>query len=621
MVLFLTDQERYVQHFPPGWVEENLPGWNRMKKNGMNFKNAFTAACMCTPARTTLLSGYFPAQTGSRFTLEQDMPSDQYPQQDLPSPKQGLTNIAQVMSAAGYDVVYKGKLHVTKPADGSDEFTPADAYKYGFTRWNPPDAGANQNPAENGGPQAYNDRRFMESVGSNANGTEGVMQYLDEVAANSTKPFFLVVSLVNPHDVLNYPKSFNTTYQNTTWLMGDIKLPLTVDEDIRYPNKPAVQHQIYDELNQGMGPLNTTEMKLNYINFYGNLMKEVDGYVVQVLDKLEAIKKTEDTVVIRSADHGELGLAHGGLRQKNFVFYEEAIKIPLLYSNPVLFPKPISTDALVSHVDFVPTIASLFGAPESAKQKTWAGRDYSQVIFDPSTPATSVQDYVVFMYGDIQSGQSSGPYPKPANQIVSIREIRYKFAKYFDASAAITGTKPQYEMYDLTTDPNEVKNLASPTYKRTAAEEKEYIRLKKKLDLVEATRLKPLPLRRPINIYARTHNVKRNATLFLDQSIKDGMYGVPIGKDSNCSLYYLLDPKKSTAKLKIEIQAIAGLIRGVGALTYSTSGKNITFTGKANFTGGTGAYRDIKAYNLDFLDQNNFSGQDGRVNITGLAFY
>jgi hypothetical protein len=52
-----------------------------------------------------------------------------------------------------------------------------------------------------------------------------------------------------------------------------------------------------------------------------------------------------------------MGLAHGGLRQKNFVFYEEAIRVPLVYSNPELYPGPRQSTALVSHVDFLPTLA------------------------------------------------------------------------------------------------------------------------------------------------------------------------------------------------------------------------------------------------------------------------
>ena len=99
------------------------------------------------------------------------------------------------------------------------------------------------------------------------------------------------------------------------------------------------------------------------------------------------------------------------------------------------------------------------------------------------------------------------------------------------------------------------------------------------------------------------------------------MYGQPIGKISNCSLYYYLNPKKSTAHTDIVIQSTAGIIRGVASLIYSTSGKNITFTGTANFTDGTGAYRGIKATGLNYTDTNTVSGQQGRVNITGIAYY
>ena len=62
--------------------------------------------------------------------------------------------------------------------------------------------------------------------------------------------------------------------------------------------------------------------------------------------RLERTNLLDDTLVIATADHGEMGLAHGGLRQKNFNFYEESIRIPLVYSNPKLFPKARKTKAL-----------------------------------------------------------------------------------------------------------------------------------------------------------------------------------------------------------------------------------------------------------------------------------
>src|SRR4249919_2497280 len=158
IILFLTDQERAIQHFPPNWLRQNMPGMRRLRRHGLSFERAFTNACMCSPARSTLMSGYFPAQHGVKYTLEEDMPASEYPQVDLPV---DLPNLATVMQAAGYNVVYKGKWHCSKPV--GQNAVPADLERYGFLRWDPPDAGANQDLSEAGGGIVDNDGRYMDS--------------------------------------------------------------------------------------------------------------------------------------------------------------------------------------------------------------------------------------------------------------------------------------------------------------------------------------------------------------------------------------------------------------------------------------------------------------------------
>jgi arylsulfatase A-like enzyme len=478
IVLFLTDQERAIQHFPQNWLRQNLPGMRRLRRHGLSFERAFTNACMCSPARSTLMSGYFPAQHGVKYTLEEDMPATEYPQVELPVE---LKNLATVMKAAGYNVIYKGKWHCSKPAKKEDA-VPADLERYGFSRWNPPDAGANQSVPEAGGGFIDNDGRFIDSTGEGAD--EGALQYLSSRAAQE-QPFFMVISLVNPHDVLFYPnKSFEEAGYDDSWLQGNIQVPETGEEDLS--TKPTVQEEFLKIFNLTGKPKNTAQMR-NYLNFYGNLMRSSDSYLVNVLDKLEETGLFDNTLIVRTADHGEMGLTHGGLRQKNFNFYEEATRVPLVYSNPKLFPKPAQTDALVSHVDFLPTLASLAAAPQSARAD-WQGVDYSKLVLHPSSNR-STQDYIVFTYDDFQSGQNSGPYPKPPNHIVSIREGRWKLAKYYDVNHK---KRPQWEMYDLKSDPLERKNLAFGGYERTPEQEKEFKRLKRKLARVERTRLQPL---------------------------------------------------------------------------------------------------------------------------------
>jgi len=322
----------------------------------------------------------------------------------------------------------------------------------------------------------------MNSQGTPEAGTEGAVQYLSSTAAQS-QPFFMVVSLVNPHDVLFYPKTFTEGGYDNSWLTGEIELPATTNEDLS--TKPTVQEQFLRLFNAS-GPIPTPQMKRNYLNFYGNLMKSSDAYLAKILDTLASTGLLENTLVIATADHGEMGTAHGGLRQKNFNFYEESTRAPLVYSNPRLFPRARTSDALVSHVDFLPTLASLVDAPTAARS-AWQGIDYSEQIL--SAAPSSPQDYTVFTYDDWQSGQAKGPYPQPPNHVVSIREQRYKLARYYDADGKVPD---QWEMYDLEADPLERTNLAYRTHKRTPTQEREYKRLRGKLAKVEQTRLQPL---------------------------------------------------------------------------------------------------------------------------------
>lgn len=483
VVMLITDQDRAIQHFPPGWAERNLPGVTRLKRHGVTFRNAFTNACMCSPARATMMTGYFPAQHGVKYTLEEDMYDPrEYDQVQMPL---DFANVATVMSAAGYSPVYKGKWHLSKPGP-EQPWSQHDVEQYGFGRWNPPDAGANQDVTQAGGGWPDHDGRFMDDDGLAAAGEEGALAYLRSAAARQ-QPFFLVISLVNPHDVLFYPTTYRKAgYEDGAWFRGEIEPPLTVDEDLS--TKPVVQREVVGAFNQVSGVISGTKMQREYLNFYGNLMRASDQYLVEVLDTLEAQGLMRDTVVIRTADHGEMGLAHGGLRQKNFNFYEESLRVPLVYSNPSLFPEARESDALVSHVDLLPTLATLLGVPERAR-RPWQGVDYAASVLRPER-ARDPQGYVVFTWDDWQAGQSSGPYLPPPNHIVSIREARWKLAKYYDVNGRVPS---QWEMYDLHEDPLERKNLAWRGYERTAEEEIHFRRLKRRLAIIQKTRLHPLP--------------------------------------------------------------------------------------------------------------------------------
>ena len=361
VILFLSDQERAVQHFPEGWEAENLPGSMRLREHGLSFERAFCNSCMCSPSRATLFTGLFPAQHGVTDTLSfgnRFSASERVLPRDLP-------NMATVFSAAGYEVAYKGKWHLSKPLAAPDDptaWTPEDLEVYGFGRWNPPDAGENRDVSQFGGGDADNDGRIMTGDGPVENGQEGALAYLRDVAARQ-QPFLLVVSLVNPHDVLAYPQTWQDGgYDTTSWLDGEIcvfRRPWTRT----CPASRAPRGQFAQRLSFGLGPLRDDAARQNYANFYANLIKATDAWLVEMLDTLDELGLRDDTLIVRTSDHGEMAMAHGGLRQKSFNAYEESLRVPLIYSNPRLFPEPRESNALVSHVDLLPTLTSLIEAP------------------------------------------------------------------------------------------------------------------------------------------------------------------------------------------------------------------------------------------------------------------
>lgn len=182
-----------------------------------------------------------------------------------------------------------------------------------------------------------------------------------------------------------------------------------------------------------------------------------------------------------------------GMIQKNLNAYEESLRVPLVFSNPTLFPDEVQSDALVSHVDFVPTMATLIGSP--TVNPAWQGKDYSALVLDPDAPGVHLhlQDftfkYQLFTYDDWQAAQAQGPYVSGANHIVCVREARYTLARYY----APDGSAPdEFEMYDREADPTEATNLAWSGFQRDDEQEAAYQRLLALLENVEQTRLQPL---------------------------------------------------------------------------------------------------------------------------------
>ncbi|HEU4880828.1 MAG TPA: sulfatase-like hydrolase/transferase [Longimicrobium sp.] len=429
IVVIITDQMRWPQHWPEGWARQNLPSMDRLMRHGMTFTRAFCAACECSPSRGALVTSTYPQNNGVTTTG---------PNVNLPT---SLPNLATVLARAGYQAAWRGKWHLFTNPDG-----PGNLDAYGFSGWDPPDSGTTLGTTLLGGgtpgtsARNGNDPRY-------AAGTGGAVDFLNGPLGD--EPFLLVVSLVNPHDVHVYTQDPASVGYPFPPPVTEIDLPCSVDDPLT--TKPIVQH-LFRQKTPGMVGAFDPDRNVTpkgYVNFYAYLQKVVDEQVTAVLDALDANGLTDSTLVVRIGDHGEMGMAHG-LREKMYNAYDEAIHVPMVFSNPLAFPEPVETDALASLVDVLPTLAAVAGtaAPE------WiAGVDLTPVL---AGTRPSVQDAVLYSYDD-QAGLSDSVY---ATHIRAIRTERWMYAVYFSQSNPEVA--PEFELYDVLADPPQMVNLLNP---------------------------------------------------------------------------------------------------------------------------------------------------------------
>ncbi len=461
IIIMITDEERYPMHWPTGWADANLPNRKLLANHGLTFTNACTAASPCSPSRSALFSGLYPVENGVITNVGSA---------GSPELSPTLPNMATMLASAGYDVQYRGKWHLSNDPSGTTLVGCArELENFGFYGWQPPEAGCTLNAIQFGGGTTDYDEWYA----------AGTADFLKN--RNSSKPFALIVSLVNPHDCCGYPgtgsqgagwnwtsESIIPPYKGTANYanvnlnaspLDQIQLPPNYAQD---PYKPACQAESNTQMIAMLGPLTDDAESLNYVRYYAYLHMVVDQQIGTVVDALKSRPDLyNNTIVIRVADHGDMGMSHGGQRQKMYNAYEETIHTPLVISNPVLFPKPVQTSALASNMDIMPTLATIAGVPEK-EIPTLRGVDLTPIIRDavkhPTNPTATVQDGVLFTF-DQQTAESNGIVSQPCC-IRCLRQDRWKIAMYFDPN----GTQPTvYELYDLQNDPLEQNNLGNPS--------------------------------------------------------------------------------------------------------------------------------------------------------------
>jgi len=486
---------------PPGY---HLPAKDRLLELGTSFTNQQIGSCVCTSSRSNIYTGQHIQQTKMFDNLN-------FPWVD--SLSTNIPTIGHMMRTLGYYSAYHGKFHLSRKLEGASNDAPPKLIGrdlmdgYGFSDY----TGIGDSIGMTLG--GYLNDPWIAAFAQRWLRSHGRALY------NEGQPWFLAVNFVNPHDVMFY----------NTDLPGQ---PVQERKDVHFAIKrepdyglyqqqwdtglPESRNQSWDAGHRPPAHFNFQKARSALVgqfpneddrwhrlrNFYLNCIQDVDRHIGTVIDEVEALGMLDNTIIVRTADHGELAGAHG-MHGKGANAYREQNQVPMHVVHPDV-KGGRSCAALTSHIDIVPTLVSMAGGNESLKSEMLddlKGRDFSPVLNDPAGAGVnevrdaSLYNYNMLIYEDPdftisalgildEKGAEEGPKeinrqglkPDLASHRGAIRSVfdgRYKFNRYF---STLQHNRPKtfeeltsindLELFDHQADPGEVVNLAADLGKR-----------------------------------------------------------------------------------------------------------------------------------------------------------
>jgi len=429
IVLVMCDQLRRDVLGCMGHPVCRTPHLDRFAAQCVIFDQACTVAPICSPARATAFSGLYPNATGLYFNND-----------SLPDVTRMVT---QDLHDAGYAVHYYGKWHLgTEPAGrGIDCFLDERDYRAWLQqeRNYPPDA-LNANA------------RMHFSPGKVKRETSGIRaeDYFDSWLVDQAveglreldggeKPYFLTLSLHAPHPPFSVPAPYSTLYD---W--REIELPASAHNE--HEGKPR---QIFTEWGWKHANHFTHDDWKDLTAHYWGLVTYLDDQFGRFLDALDRSPARENTIVIFTSDHGDMLGSFRMFGKHNFA-YEEVMRIPQMMRVPGLAPR--RSEAPVSLVDLVPTILDaahcpvdrpLHGASMLALARS--DRDWPR---DANYSSCNIFEHFFLLQKDWKIS------PEMIDEVDTFKAIRTHRWKYI-----VHRYGWFEELYDLETDPMELRNL------------------------------------------------------------------------------------------------------------------------------------------------------------------
>lgn len=499
VLMIVTDQEQGVASYPAGLLER-LPAHRELLARGMLVENYHVHTTPCTPSRSNIFQGRHTQQTGLFLN------SDNAPH---PVAAETMPTLGHMMQAAGYYTSYKGKWHLSRINHDRG--------------WNRAPGGVYPNTERSMEKYGFHDYGFDgEEVGLTWDGYRSDMYVAGDAARNiidyakglktGGKPWFQVVGLVNPHDIMFYDA---TGKQAESRPHPDILGPLRrepgdplYEVDLGYDlpvsfykddlsTKPEAHRAIVRQNSTFYGHIAPDDIASwrRFINYYYNCLRDVDRRLEQLLWSLKVSGQIDNTIIIYTSDHGERAGAHG-MRQKGATIYREETQIPMIIAHPD-FPGGRTTKGLMGAIDIAPTLMGLCGPSAAWVAQRFPGLpgiDVSSLLTAPDQLTERDRrghlfNYAVAHYWEPTSNNADRSAILPSGEPDFSRRFdltkrrlhrgvhdgRYKFARYFAPAYHHTPkdwrTLDQLndlELYDTASDPQELVNLAyQPKYRRT----------------------------------------------------------------------------------------------------------------------------------------------------------
>ncbi len=405
------------------------PHLDQMAVRGVRFTQAYTPNNICSPSRASLMTGLMPHNHGVLEVLYPQVPDQHALRTEKPHWAQSLVD-------AGYRTGYFGKWHVEQSnqltpfgwqmdgGHGGDAFRAYAQEMLGDQPLAPPCDPAHYlvEPAGYGPHLFYGVTDRPAESRSMGITTSMALDFLAE-ATNEPNPWCCFVSFVEPHDPF-------ITHRNVYAHYADMELPPPPNADDDLADRPG----LYRRAQRIWRQLGDEDKRTARACYYASI-SEVDSQFGRLLDYLDESGQREKTIVVMTADHGDLLGAHG-LFFKDISAFEEIFQIPLIVSGPGVAADAICQGRVGLH-DLCPTLLALAGCEPFAESDA---RSFVELLHDPATHGDAWQQGYAEYYGNRH---------RLTQRVVWDGPWKFVFNGFdFD------------ELYNLETDPYEMHNLA-----------------------------------------------------------------------------------------------------------------------------------------------------------------